>query len=450
MRVLVWCPLVSLGGGIRLLLRLVPGLARQPGIDLVRLAVPEELVRGGQVTLPPTPGVELWPIPARRPVRTPRDWLLEDGRILGVKGTGILKRALRRRLLSGAPDWESERLDAAAHGCDVIYYFWPHLQPVPTTELPLVCTVQDVTLLEFPEILGTGITRAEWASMAAWLQRSRRVVVSSDATRHKLERMFGPPATEPAVIHHAISPAVPSADPRVRPRPGLPPRYIVYPANITVHKNHYTLLVAWARFARRRELPLVLFGSGTDAINARAPEWPDHWQHARLAAVAERHGLEPGVDFHALGYVDDAEVTAIVRGAAALIMPSLAEGGGSYPVEEALDLGVPVLCSDIPVMREHLARRTARVGWFDPESPDAIVAALDGLLDDYDAARASAVRGMHDPRPSWDDVAAEYAAVLRAACAPATSSSRRPASPTPGSRTPGSRTSASRAATPSA
>jgi glycosyltransferase involved in cell wall biosynthesis len=436
MRVLVWCPLVSPGGGLRLLLRLVPALARQPGVALVRLAVPEETLASGLVTLPPTPGVELWPILARRPVRTTRDWLQTEGRILGVKGTGILKRVLRRRFVPGARDWETERLDAAAAGCDVIYVFWPHKQRVPVTDRPLVCTVQDVTMLEFPEIEGPQATRTEWADTAAWLQRSRRVVVSSEATRAKLAQLFGPPATEPVVIHHAISPAVPASDPGVQGHPGLPPRYVVYPANITVHKNHYTLLVAWARFARRRELPLVLFGNGTEVIEARAPDWGPHWQHARLAAVAARHGLRAGVDFHALGYVDDAAVTAIVRGAAALVMASLSEGGGSYPVEEALDLGVPVLCSDIPVMREHLARRSARVGWFDPESPDAIVRALDALLDDYDAARASAVRGMHDPRPSWDDVAAEYAAVLRDACTPAASSSRASASQAPASRVP--------------
>jgi glycosyltransferase involved in cell wall biosynthesis len=370
--------------------------------------------------------VELWPIRARRPVRSAADWLREDGRILGVKGTGILKRVARRHLLPEPGDWATEQLAAAARDCDVVYYFWPHMQPVPATDRPLVCTIQDVTLLEFPEIFGTGITRAEWARTAEWLRRSRRVVVSSDATRRKLARMFGPPAEEPAVIHHAIAPGDAAHQAPAAARPGLPPRYAVYPANTTIHKNHYTLLVAWARFARRRELPLVLFGNGTDAIARRAPDWADHWQHARLAAVAARHDLRHGEDFHALGYVDDAEVATLVRGAAALVMPSLAEGGGSYPVEEALDLGVPVLCSDIPVMREHLARRSAQIGWFDPESPESIVRALDALLDRYDEAKASAVRGMHDPRPSWDDIAAEYAAVLRSACTTAAPSPRAP------------------------
>ena len=95
-------------------------------------------------------------------------------------------------------------------------------------------------------------------------------------------------------------------------------------------------------------------------------------------------------------------------------MPSLAEGGGSFPVEEALAAGVPVLCSDIPVLREHLRGRTARIAWFDPDSPASIVAALEAVFADYDDYKARAVRGAGDPRPSWDDVAARYVDVFMA------------------------------------
>jgi len=158
---------------------------------------------------------------------------------------------------------------------------------------------------------------------------------------------------------------------------------------------------------------LVFFGTGTDALNQTHPNWPRHWHQVRLASLVARHQLEAGKDFFALGYTDNADVLALVSHATALVMPTLAEGGGSYPVEEALSLGVPVLCSDIPVLREHVEGRTARIGWFDPESPESIVRALDDLFDNYPAYKQSALGAMQDPRPSWDDVAAEYVAVFR-------------------------------------
>ena len=47
----------------------------------------------------------------------------------------------------------------------------------------------------------------------------------------------------------------------------------------------------------------------------------------------------------------DRRVAALLAGARALLFPSFAEGYG-LPVAEALALGVPVLCSDLPALRE--------------------------------------------------------------------------------------------------
>ena len=47
----------------------------------------------------------------------------------------------------------------------------------------------------------------------------------------------------------------------------------------------------------------------------------------------------------------DADMLAHVAGARALLMPTFAEGYG-LPVVEALALGAPVICSDLPVLRD--------------------------------------------------------------------------------------------------
>jgi glycosyltransferase involved in cell wall biosynthesis len=184
------------------------------------------------------------------------------------------------------------------------------------------------------------------------------------------------------------------------------------------------LLTAWSRFDERREWPLVAFGYGTEVLESL--EGAASWRAAQLVGLVARLGLGPGDGLHALGYVSDDEVGALIAGAAALVMPSFTEGGGSFPVEEALQAGVPVLCSDIPVMREHLAERSATIGWFDPASVDSIGRAVGELVAGYPARRASALAGQADPRPTWDDVAAAYAATF-AEVAGAAATARTPA-----------------------
>lgn len=409
LRILFWVPLVNRGGGVRLIVRLVPALARQTEVELVRLEVPPGSVEKQRVN----PRGDL-PVELSHKASGVRPWWEHENRILGVKGTGWLKVSLDKKLARRRIKKQAKQLMAAAQDCDLIYCFWPHRQAFLEVNKPVVCTIQDTTYVAFPELLGGSEAQVEWRYTEEWVRRSNRVVVSSENTKRWLVKLFGPACESAEVIRHAISPAgsflgVTEASRLVE---GLPRRYVVYPGNTSAQKNHYALFLAWSRFARRNEIPLVLFGEGTQFLRGRGPEWPEHWQLAKLMGLLTRSDLRLNEHYFALGYVDDADASALIANAAALIMPSLAEGGGSFPVEEALSMGVPVLCSDIPVMREHLMQRSAKIAWFDPECPASILAALNTFFDNYEDYKESALRGMKDPRPTWDDVAAQYVNVF--------------------------------------
>jgi glycosyltransferase involved in cell wall biosynthesis len=417
MRILIWCPHVSLGGGLRLLQQLAPAIARHPGVEFVRLAILAGKVPDTGVFR----GVEIYGLSEKREPAAIRSWLESDGRVLGIRGTGRLKASIRYRLFEPpAPDdaetWQHEQLREAARGCDLIYCFWPHHVACPQVDVPVVCTYQDTTLIDFPELLGGGETQRLKDLSESWMKDST-VVVSSQATKENLIRLFGPVCESARVIHHAILPegGGAAAEPSAGLKERLPAQYVVFPGHMTSSKNHYTLLEAWSRFGRRREAPLLFFGPATEKLNRRLhdKEVEYDWLILRLLGLMARRGLRPREDFYAIGYVGDRDVLPVVAGAKALVMPTLAEGGGSYPVEEALSVGTPVLCSDIPVMREHLRGRTARVGWFDPYSADSLLRALEDLFDNYAEYKQSAVRGARDPRPSWDDVAARYVEVFK-------------------------------------
>src|SRR5207244_1385557 len=98
-------------------------------------------------------------------------------------------------------------------------------------------------------------------------------------------------------------------------------------------------------------------------------------------------GLEG--DVARLGYLPDAELASLYRGARALAYPSLLEGFG-FPPLEAMAAGVPVLCGDIPVLRE-VAGDAALFA--DPTDEAALSVALRDIAKDADLRARLIERG---------------------------------------------------------
>ena len=125
-------------------------------------------------------------------------------------------------------------------------------------------------------------------------------------------------------------PSVPSPPPGERP-------YFVCIGTIEARKNHRLLLDLWQRLTVELgdAAPLLRLigqcGFGSERI-------ADSLQALRGRVIEHRD-------------LPDAAMASVLHGARALLLPSLAEGFG-LPVIEALALGVPVLCSNLPALRE--------------------------------------------------------------------------------------------------
>ena len=117
--------------------------------------------------------------------------------------------------------------------------------------------------------------------------------------------------------------------------------YFVVISTIEPRKNHLLLLNIWREMALERRIApmpeLYLVGKRG-------------WENENVIDMVERCDPITGL-VHEASNLSDSELIALLKGARALLYPTFSEGWG-MPVVEALTLGVPVICSDIPVLRE--------------------------------------------------------------------------------------------------
>lgn len=118
--------------------------------------------------------------------------------------------------------------------------------------------------------------------------------------------------------------------------------YFVCLGTIEPRKNHLLLLNIWRRLAETSansaDIPRLVI------IGRRG------WENENIVDMLDRC---PALKGHVeeTKRLPDREMAALLGGACALLMPSFAEGFG-LPVAEAIAMGVPVICSDLPAHRE--------------------------------------------------------------------------------------------------
>ncbi|HVV13209.1 glycosyltransferase family 1 protein [Amycolatopsis sp.] len=97
------------------------------------------------------------------------------------------------------------------------------------------------------------------------------------------------------------------------------------------------------------------------------------------------------------GYLSDVDLRHVVAGASALVLPSRDEGFG-LPVLEALACDVPVVCTDIPALREISGGYARLVPYSDV---DALTAALHEAVEEPRVASMSVARRAHAANFTW-------------------------------------------------
>lgn len=277
-------------------------------------------------------------------------------------------------------------------GADILVTTVPEL-PLHPVDVPTVMTVHDVSQVVAPSFYGF----PKFVRYALGLQHATRaatrIVCVSEATLVGLYNFFGVDLAKCEVIGQG--PQGMTLTGRATSEPAGTP-YVLYVGTLQRQKNLRTLLRAASAFSDGLELRIA--GPCTDQERARL--------HAQIGAL----GLADCVRHE--GYVSADRLRDLYANATALVLPSLIEGFG-VPLLEAMAMGVPVVASDIPALREVGGDAVAFVAH--PLDPGAWAIAINLLASRPDERAALIARGCERARRfSWPEVADRFALLLHA------------------------------------
>jgi glycosyltransferase involved in cell wall biosynthesis len=206
-------------------------------------------------------------------------------------------------------------------------------------EAAFVCLIHDLIPIEFPEYARPGQDRRHRRRIETAAALADAVIVGSNEIGRALQPYLERAGRAPPVLvaPFGVDPAnVAATGP---PLPEAP--YFVCVGTIEPRKNHLLLLNLWRQ----------LVGEPAGTVPRLVLVGRRGWESENAIDMIERCPGLRGIVLER-NLVSDTEMARLLKGARALLLPSFAEGFG-FPLVEALALGTPVLCSDLPALREN-------------------------------------------------------------------------------------------------
>ena len=278
------------------------------------------------------------------------------------RGTAALRDAV----------WYPLGLRRASRGADVLHC--PTFRAPLRSPVPMVVTVLDLAVLRHPELFNRWNRTYSRLTVSRVVRAAQGVIAISEFTKRELVELLGVDPGRVTVIgvppFGALSPDGPSAA----------GDYVLAVGTLEPRKN----LERAAEAASRAGVELRVVGaSGWGDVSPDGARW--------------------------LGEVGDDELARLLRGARALVYPSLYEGFG-IPILEAMSVGTPVVTSRGGATEEVAGGAAVLVDPLDPASIATGIDEADRRREELRALGLTRARSF-----SWDDVARRTVQVYEAA-----------------------------------
>lgn len=288
---------------------------------------------------------------------------------------------------------------------DVVLVDSIHFYPFRRHHIPYVVVVHDLSFERFPDCLSfKGRLWHRLLHPRQLMQRAAHCVAVSHNTASDVQSLYTIPAERVSMVYPGLppvsagvtagqSPAMFDAESPQHHR-ALPQKYILWCSTVEPRKNIETVLLAMEHVQQQHP------GTALVVAGAVTPQ---------QRAVVQRYASR--VSMTLMGYVNDATKQELLRGATALVYPSLYEGFG-FPPLEAQQHGVPVIVGAHSSLPEVCGEGALYV---DVHNADALARAIQHLLTDDALRRTLVERGYENiKRFSWQHTAQQLLRILQA------------------------------------
>ena len=271
---------------------------------------------------------------------------------------------------------------------DVTHFFNYHTPPGVAGKKVVI--IYDMVYRAFPETVKLRTKIMLNISLKASISRTDRIITISEFSKSEIIKYMrvspdcitvAPCGVDTSIFFPVNAECIRTT----KQKYNIPDRYLLYAGTLEPRKNIERLIEAYAMVLNENpEVPaLILAGRKGWLYNGI-------FEKVRSLNIARR------VVF--TGYIDDADMPALLSGAIIFLFPSLYEGFGLPPLE-AMACGVPVLTSTAASLPEVVGEAAVMV---DPYNTEEIKDGIIRLIHDVNLRKSLSAKGLeHAKQFSW-------------------------------------------------
>ncbi|MDR1559684.1 MAG: glycosyltransferase family 4 protein [Clostridiales bacterium] len=254
-----------------------------------------------------------------------------------------------------------------------------------------IIVIHDMCYLAFPETVRFRTKAMLDLSLKASVRRASAIITDSEFSKSEIVKYMGVDPDRVTVAHCGVDtrvfyPAEADRLDRAKKKYGIPDTYLLYAGTLEPRKNIERLIEAYAGLLIEEPSAPSLVLTGRKG-----------WLYDSIFEKVRTHGLEERIIF--TGYIDGADMPALLSGTLVFLFPSLYEGFGMPPLE-AMACGAPVLTSTAASLPEVVGDAAVMV---DPYDTKAIKEGMKRLINDPALRRDLSAKGPERAKKfSWE------------------------------------------------